>query len=516
VDNNDKCPVCGSMMEQDAKACVVCGTEFNAKNLLCPVCDSPVTETDQICNHCGTDLVHMKPRQEGRIEELSSEDAEVASTSKSEEGAAEEIAKSVFVDVELEELVKLEAIGPLRAKILYEAGYTDLRKLKQASVVELMNIRGIGRKAAGEIKTALRDHSLDEIRQKELTEETVGSEYQCQLCGTIVSAYETSCYECGCIFKKDETDASDSDRLALSYYDSKLLRTPDNKDLWYARGATLVKMGEFEHAISSFNRAIEIDASFQAAWMSKADVFNKLGESVKAAECYSHIIMSTSGGQIPGAGEDFPPEGPDALGADLALEPPSKQEPVPAQKATGTTRGIKMAEPDFTQPPETQEPDIVRPGSSDFAEIEMDYTKAKAKKPDYESMPEAELKNELSKRASQVKPYLALAKDIGVDINHAKRLISRAVTESKQNELKVAVQLMDEGIEFAENEFRKRMNEDIENLAGVLRDLKASGKNVIKCADMLNKSKESLETGNIVGSVEEMKKCLAIVETIAK
>jgi tetratricopeptide (TPR) repeat protein len=449
----------------------------------------------------------MKPKHEGEIEEISEEEAEeIQSVQQVEKGAAEEIAKSIFVDVELEELVKLPGIGPLRAKILFEAGYTDLRKLKQASVVELMNIRGIGRKAAGEIKTALREHTLEEIRETQLTEETVGSEFQCELCGTIVSAYETSCYECGCMFKKDGANETDSDRLALSYYDSKLLRTPDNKDLWYARGATLVKMNDLEHAISSFNRALEIDPSFQAAWMSKADVYNKMGDASKAAECYSHIITSASGGEMPGAeGES---DEPDEEEEELSLEPPAPSETAPMQPEP------IIAEPTLTKEPVEQEPGIPQE-TEDFAQVQMDYTAPKPAKPDYDSMTDAELKKELSKRASLVKPYLALAKDVGIEINHAKKLISRAVTESKQNELKVAIQLMDEGIDFAEAEFRRKIGEDIENLAAVLRELKVSGKNVSAAAELLSKSKSSLESGEIVQSVETLKKCLENVETIA-
>jgi hypothetical protein len=297
----DKCPVCGSTMGKDAKACSICGTAFNAPSQ-CPLCETSIDEKATICPNCGSELDTLKSGHANEVKEITQENVESTVISSSEDrGVAEAIAKSVFVDVELEELVKLPGIGPLRAKILFDAGFTDLRKLKQASVVELMNIRGIGRKAAGEIKTALREYSLEEIRSVELTEENIGAELQCPLCATIVSAYETSCYECGCLFKPDENEGGDSDRLALSYYDSKLLRTPDNRDLWYARGATLVKLEEYEHAISSFNRAIELDPSFQTAWMSKADVYNKLGDSTKAAECYSHIITSASGGQMPGA-----------------------------------------------------------------------------------------------------------------------------------------------------------------------------------------------------------------------
>ena len=147
------------------------------------------------------------------------------------------------------------------------------------------------------------------------------AEYQCPLCETIVSAYESSCYECGCIFEPGAVDDEDSDRLALSYYDSKLLRSPENKDLWYARGATLIKIEEYEQALNSFNRALELDKTFQAAWMSKAEVYNKLGDSTKAAECYSHIITSASAGMDLGGGDDD-----DESMGDLELDEPASEE----------------------------------------------------------------------------------------------------------------------------------------------------------------------------------------------
>lgn len=513
----DKCPVCGSTMGKDAKACSVCGTAFNAGAILCQLCDCPLDEKATECPNCGSKLDASISEPTNAIQKITQENIEsTVIPTREERGVAEAIAKSIFVDVELEELVKLHGIGPLRAKILFDAGFTDLRKLKQASVVELMNIRGIGRKAAGEIKAALREFSLEEIRSIELTEENIEAELQCPLCATIVSAYEASCYECGCIFKPEENGEGDSDRLALSYYDSKLLRTPDNRDLWYARGATLVKMEEYEHAISSFNRAIEIDPSFQTAWMSKADVYNKLGDSTKAAECYSHIITSASGGQMPGAIIDNLTDNPEVEeDEDLSLESPSQPEPIEMEKEE--VEPIKMAEPDLSQRPMETEPEveIIKPGSADFKELNMDYEKMPPAKPDYDSMSEAELKKELSKRATHVKPYLSLAKEMGVDINHAKRLISRAVTESKQNEIKIAVQLMDEGIEFAESEFRRKITEDIDNLASVIRDLKSTGKDVSIVADLITSSKQFLESGEIAKSVEQLRKCLEHVEKIA-
>ena len=498
----DRCPVCGSILGAEAKACSVCGTSFSDAPTQCPLCNYHIQGDSKVCPSCGADIVKTQVEE---FQEISAENIEtVERPTKQDTGEAEKIAHSIFIDVELEELVKLPGIGPLRAKILFDSGYTDLRKLKQASVVELMNIRGIGRKAAGEIKAALREYSLEEIRGIELTEETIGAELQCPLCATIVSAYETSCYECGCNFNKDEGADTDADKLALSYYDSKLLRTPDNKDLWYARGATLVKMEEFEQAINSFNRAIEIDPSFQAAWMSKAGVYNRLGESSKAAECYSHIITSASGGQIPGSEDALTEENSDIEEEKLALEPPSGPAPMPKAE-----ENVPEEEPKV---PETADE---LNASTELSEIKMDYSKSEPAKPDYDTMTVEELKKELSQRATFVKPYLGLAKQVEVDINHAKRLISRAVTESKQGELKIAIQLMDEAINFAETEFVRKITEDLDNLAEIIRNLKSTGMDVLLPVEHLSNAKASLEARDIAKSFDALKKCLEAVEAIA-
>ncbi|MFO7619541.1 MAG: zinc ribbon domain-containing protein [Thermoplasmata archaeon] len=514
----DICPVCGSKMDRDAKTCSVCGTAFKPELTQCPLCNGDVGREDTVCPGCGADLSPTPSSTDSSVNDYGeNEMMNSKMPSIGEKSDSEDIARSVYVDVELEELVKLPGIGLLRAKILFDAGYTDLRKLKQASVVELMNIRGIGRKAAGEIKTALRELSLEQIRETPLNKETVEAEHQCPLCATIVSAYETSCYECGCNFKAQDLDSNDSDRLALSYYDSKLLRAPDNKDLWYARGATLVKMESYDQAISSFNRAIEIDPSFQTAWMSKAEVYNKLGDSAKAAECYSHIMTSASNRQKPEADDSVPDVIESKEDEDLNLEPPA-QEPAPAEppkEAPAPT--VKVAEPDFAQSPVASDtgPHVVKPSPLDFSDLEMDYHRPPSEKPDLDSMSVDELKKELSKRASEVKPYLKLAKEIGVDINHAKKLVARAVAESKQGEFKVAVQLMVEGIEFADREFRRKMLDDIENLAAVVRDLKAQGKDVSAPASLVAETKALLETGEIAQSVEKLRLCLEAVERIA-
>ena len=629
----EKCPVCGSKIGEGAEACDVCGTAFDEIPSKCPLCDTEVDELVAECPNCGAEM----NESQDSVPDTEIDEVEIAEMpSEADKETAELIATDVFVDVELEELVKLSGVGPLKAQILYDAGFKDLRTLKRASVVELMNIRGIGRKAAGEIKSALRESTLEEIRETEITKETVEAEYQCPLCETIVSAYETSCYECGCIFEPGAVADEDSDRLALSYYDSKLLRSPDNKDLWYARGATLVKIEEYEQALNSFNRALELDKTFQAAWMSKAEVYNKLGDSTKAAECYSHIITSASAGLTLGGEDDDdddfmddmeldkpaeeqtaseeetisiedeeiepeeiieePEEGPvieqeietdieedepveesaedeseeivqtDSLEdeedeKELVLEEPEEiieepaEEPVEEEiieagvETDDGTSGempyepeeetvieqepeddleleppeeepVIEPEPELIEEPGANGPEVIKPHSYDEISssginIDMDYTRPEPERPDLDGMTDTEMKKYLSKRASHVKPYLALARSLDVDINHAKRLIAKAVAESKKGDLKMAIEIINEGIDFAETEFHKKVAEDIDNMATLIRDLKITGIDVSNAVELITETKKMLEDGKIIEAVESLQKCLEHVEKIA-
>ena len=590
----DKCPVCGSKIGKSADACGICGTAFDAIPPKCPLCDTEIDESVAECSNCGAEIENNHES----IPDTAVDEVETAEMpSEADKETAELIGADVFVDIELEELVKLSGVGPLKAKILYDAGYADLRILKRASVVELMNIRGIGRKAAGEIKASLRESSLEKIRETEITKETVEAEHQCPLCETIVSAYEASCYECGCIFEPSGVSDEDSDRLALSYYDSKLLRSPENKDLWYARGATLAKIEEYDQALNSFNRALEFDKSFQAAWMSKAEVYNKLGDSTKAAECYSHIITSASAGMAFGSvddddefidelrldkpvdegivptGSEEPKEEPelaeepvteeelpdaivptDSLEDDYLVEEPVTEEELP--DATVPTDSLEDdylveepvteqepeiveddSEPELAEEPDaitvspsqelsesvmapTEGPKIIKPHSFDDLSssginIKMDYTRPEPERPDLDSMTETQIKKYLSKRASYVKPYLGLARDLNIDINHAKRLIAKAVVESKKGNMKLAIEIIDEGIDFAEAEFHKKVADNLESLASLIRNLKMTGTDVSGAVELITETKKMLVDGKITEAVESLQQCLNHVEKIS-
>lgn len=556
MESDDRCPVCGSKIAEGTTECGVCGTAFGGSELKCPLCDATVKAEDAVCLSCGASL-QLEP---DKVKAEAQPDA-----SKPEDGAPRAEGKGSLIDKELEELLKLPTIGPLKAKILYEAGFTDLRKLKQATVVELMNIRGIGRKSAGAIKATLREIDLETIRHRELTKEEVEAEYQCPLCGTIVSSFESSCYECGTTFDSSQVNPEDADRLALSYYDSKLLNSPDNPELWYARGATLMKMSEYEKALTSFDRALEINPDFQTAWVSKAEVYNKQGNPMKAADCYKHIISKASPAQMPMADETLgefkmaPVQvtADDMRDFDAELETPATK-PVGEQRAedaaeTQREAGSVPFKPEITLEPveeldQEELPELEsEPVSASLEEqpakpvtveveerpapehaamkvearaapamptpVKMDYVKPEPEQPK-DVLVEVELRKMLSQRAAYVKPLLLLAKETAIDISEAKKVIAKGVTESKRGDLKKAIVFMNQGIEDIESSIKTKVSDDLNLIVGAVRDLKVSGMDVSKAVDLINTSKEQMDGNQFREAIETMNNCLDMIEKI--
>lgn len=668
VDIKENCPVCGSPLTEGAESCATCGTAFEEEEIVCPLCQEELEGTEDKCPGCGAELdklaeaeksgepeiiseesadepeaepVEEPPSEVAPIESETEEAAHLGAPSddddepppiaeiddyveegtddgaedlppiESEEEFGELEKKDGLVASELEDLVKLNGIGPLKAQILYDAGYTDLRKLKQATVVELMKVRGIGRKSAGEIKATVRDIDLAEVKQQELKIEQVETEYQCPLCGTVVSAFESSCYECGTTFEtdRDEEDEEDSDRLALSYYDSKLLNSPDNAELWYARGSTLVKMEDYDLALKSFDRALEVDPEYQIAWVSKAEVHNRLGDPKKAAECYGHVISRATPAQVDGekveGGLDVPdmhvtaqdvqdfeaeleidepkPAGkvpekpapelePETVSEEPPTEPESEpevvEEPEPIEEVAHEPEPevVEEAKPIEEEPePEIEETELVAapepepvenekreieetelatepepagepkpepeemgPGPPDIQpeeirttvvqepaalEVKMDYTKAPNKE-DLEGLSDKELKKLLSTQAAYVKPLLLLSKDMDVDLGPAKRLIAKGVAESKKGDMVAAIKLMGQGVEVIDSRFRAKLTEDLNSLAGLVRELKVSGMDVSKAAELITASKAQVDESQFKEALDTMAKCLELVESV--
>ena len=57
-------------------------------------------------------------------------------------------------DEALKQLMELDGVGKAKAKSLYDAGFKDINSIKKASIDEIADIKGIGKKLANRIKTS--------------------------------------------------------------------------------------------------------------------------------------------------------------------------------------------------------------------------------------------------------------------------------------------------------------------------------------------------------------------------
>src|SRR2546428_11789045 len=87
-------------------------------------------------------------------------------------------------------------------------------------------------------------------------------EYDCPLCGCITSAFAPACLECGASFDEEEMDesirrhfAAEGDGALLEFYDGRLVETPANPDMLYARALLLQSLGRNDEAIEALDRA---------------------------------------------------------------------------------------------------------------------------------------------------------------------------------------------------------------------------------------------------------------------
>ena len=547
-----RCPVCGSKIADEAKFCPVCKTRLTdeAAEFACPMCGTLVDSEANACPSCGAEFA-----KDGNGE--APKDEIIPSKAESESKPLEPL-----VSEELVELVKLKGVGPLKAKALYDAGYTDLRSLKSATVKELASIKGIGKKTAAQIKGELMRIDLDGVRATELTAEDVEAERQCTLCGTILSAFETSCYECGMIFDKSSTvDAKEADLKALEFYEKKLQENPSDTEAWYARGSTLMKFNRLREALASYDQATEIDAKYDGAWIAKADVYRKLGEPKMAADCYNKVISATGAINLlpkTGLNEDDAEVSQDELKEfDLELSQPLEKsgqrscstcgEPLPSGVTACPNCGAEHAAKEASVPAQGEpaeerqgipgtpeapgsmtsdyatgaEPsaaaELGAPSTQEYAPGEAAQTEAApetdespapqepSSQPaqsdvvDVASLDEKGLYKLLSESANELKPLLAIAKERSIDVSEGRRLISEAVIYGKKKEVRKAVEIMMDGKRSVKGSMKLRFLREISSLENDIESLRGSGANVGTAVKSIKDAKELLKVGTYDG-----------------
>ncbi len=371
VQEAERCPVCDS----PAKAifqCEECNEVFSfadiigkkEEKLVCPMCGALV-EPDAIhCPSCGSSF---------GIEGLDEKEPERAQLRRKRKVIGE------FVEEDVQEIMKIPGVGRLRAEVLCRAGYTSLDKLNRASVEELAKVRQIGMRTAKSIKEALQMMTIEPAESERLLEESIEEEFECPVCRTIVSAYDTECVECGAAFERvvrdkafiEEIKKVGEEKSSLSIFDMKLLENPNDPQLWIGRAGVLKKMKKLNEALRSFEKAIELQPDLKTAWIAKAEILSKLGRLDEAASCYREIV----GESATAAGIDFggKEEATAALEELLAENCPSCGSSIPPGSNTCPSCGTDLVEREEEIPLETIDERVIPEDELERQLRELEY-----------------------------------------------------------------------------------------------------------------------------------------------
>ncbi|MGA2782943.1 MAG: tetratricopeptide repeat protein, partial [Smithella sp.] len=83
--------------------------------------------------------------------------------------------------------------------------------------------------------------------------------------------------------------------LCITLFDHTLKITDNNWLLYYDRGATYSRLGNYKQAIEDYSRAIEINPGFAAAYNNRSDVYAGLGNYRQAIEDLNRVIEFNPG-----------------------------------------------------------------------------------------------------------------------------------------------------------------------------------------------------------------------------
>lgn len=300
-----ECPLCLGGLERYAK-CDNCGSTVDAgqigDKIECPLCNE-IIEVSYKCQGCSS-LFTRKELGEYGIEVGEKEDAVTCPIcySKAPKGSKQcpncgarfkREKEEITLEQAIREFTKIPSVGKLKAKALYEAGFKSLMDIYKSSIDDLSKVPHIGKKSAKKIKDALGEIKIEDLHKKEVDEGLIDEEYECPLCGTIVSAYETSCYECGAEFEKTGVEEEGGVDTALKVYERKIENNPKDPSLWYAKASTLSQLGRHKEALEAYNKVIDLDPSYEGVWNAKAEIHKRLGEHEAAAECIQKAMEVT-------------------------------------------------------------------------------------------------------------------------------------------------------------------------------------------------------------------------------
>lgn len=186
----------------------------------------------------------------------------------------------------IEELKQIPSIGELTSRKLVEKGIETVSQLKELEVDDLKVIRGVGEKRAERI--------IQELHEKGGVDDSgrIEEEFECPKCGRYLSVKSDRCEECGetidveePIFLPDREPIKDP-KYTLAEFEKMIMDGDESAETWFGRGVILDKLGAKREALRSYDKVIELDPLFEAAWNAKARVSMQLGKRNEAARAY--------------------------------------------------------------------------------------------------------------------------------------------------------------------------------------------------------------------------------------
>ena len=74
-----------------------------------------------------------------------------------------------------------------------------------------------------------------------------------------------------------------------------------NSDYYFQLGVELTDSGNYQEAISCFEKAVQVDPQNYTAWLDMGVVYFNLGEYEKAEKCYKYILKHKPNSDCDGA-----------------------------------------------------------------------------------------------------------------------------------------------------------------------------------------------------------------------